>query len=472
MQLSHANVALTKSLLLSGTIALASCALPQKTEEAVITPPVIAIHVQDANLENLSKSSAKTGPAKQKFNEASLSGVSANPGLPELLNRALSYHPEIRAAGFERRARQAEVQQASRVPNPEIETELENFAGSGGFSGFEGSETTVAISQTIELGGKRQKRTKEAIRHTRVAAFDIETKRLEVFQDTAQRFYQVLAAQEELKVTASMLSSARRLEQEVNTRVRAGRANILEQQRVKLISSRAKVTHDQARFRLSNSLRALASVVGLPLTGFESVKGNLFKVSHPLAETVLRSHLPDNPRAGSAAAEVARRQAALARVRSERIPDLSLTAGTRFDQESNDRAFVASIGLPLPIFNRNKGAIAAAEARVNQGIFEQQAQNIGLETLFTEHYSALVSTAQQTLTLRKELIPAARLNFQTTNRAFQRGGIDLVSLISSQQTISQLELEAVRSAAQYQMSRIALESLLGRSVTSSHKTAQ
>ena len=269
-----------------------------------------------------------------------------------------------------------------------------------------------------------------------------------------------------------MLSSARRLEQEVNTRVRAGRANILEQQRVKLISSRAKVTHDQARFRLSNSLRALASVVNLPVTGLKSVKGNLFKVSHPLAETVLRSHLPDNPRAGSAAAEVARRQAALARVRSERIPDLSLTAGTRFDQESNDRAFVASIGLPLPIFNRNKGAIAAAEARVNQGIFEQQAQNIGLETLFTEHYSALVSTAQQTLTLRKELIPAARLNFQTTNRAFQRGGIDLVSLISSQQTISQLELEAVRSAAQYQMSRIALESLLGRSVTSSHKTAQ
>ena len=314
MHLSSANMALTRSLLLAGTIILTSCASPQRTEEVVASPPIIATHVHEEKLENPATSAIQTVSLEQKFTGASSASIGANPGLPELLNRALTYHPEIRAAGFERRARQAEVLQASRVPNPEFETELENFAGNGGFSGFEGSETTLAVSQTIELGGKRQKRTEEAIKHTRVAAFDVETKRLEVFQDTAQRFYQVLAAQEELKVTASMLSSARRLEQEVNTRVRAGRANILEQQRVKLISSRAKVTHDQARFRLSNSLRALASVVNLPVTGLKSVKGNLFKVSHPLAETVLRSHLPDNPRAGSAAAEVARRQAALARV--------------------------------------------------------------------------------------------------------------------------------------------------------------
>lgn len=472
MPLPTTNAVLLRCFVLSGSILLTSCASLQRTEEPVAVSPIIAPNLPIQKLPDDGSPNPDVTFTEGQSNKLPVIDIRSSPNLSEVLTRALSYHPKIRAAGSEHLARQAEVQQASRVPNPEFETEIENFAGNGDFSGFEGAETTIAISQRIELGNKRQQRTTEAIASSRVAAFELETKRLEVFQDTSRRFYEALAAQEELKVTNDLLRSAHRLEKAVNTRVRAGNANILEQQRVSLISSRAKITHAQAKVRRINSLKGLATVVSLPVTQIKSVSGDLFEVTQPLPEASLRAHLSSNPQAEGAAAEVARRRAALAVAQADRIPDLSLTGGARFDQESNDRAFIASVGLPLPVFNRNKGAIASAQARVNQGIFEQQAQNIELETLFGEHYSALVSAAEKTLTFQKELIPAARKNFQTTSRAYEQGKLDLVALIDAQQTLSELELETVRSATQYHVTRIKLESLVGRAVTSSHAIAQ
>lgn len=459
----------TKFFALSGGIFLTSCAAPHQFEGAA-TSPIIATNLPAETSQQATSSDGISNIPGEKPLNAPDTHISANPTLSQVLKRALLRHPEIKAAGFEQLARQAEVQQASRLPNPEIATELENFAGNGGFSGFEGSETTVAVTQRIELGNKRKRRTDEAIQNTRVASFELETKRLEIFQNTARRFYEALAAQEEVKVASDLLRSAERLEKSVSVSVRAGKANILEQQQATLILNRSRIVREQANARKRSSLKSLAAVIGVPPNKITSVSGDLFNVTLPLPEQTLRQHLETTPRAARAAAEVARRRASLATARAGRIPDLSLTGGARFDQESNDRAFVASIGLPLPVFNRNEGTIAAAEARVNQGIFDQQAQSINLETLFSDRYSTLVIVAQQTITFKNKLIPAARTNFQTTSRAYDRGSVNLVTLITSQQTLSELELETVRSAVQYHLTRIELEGLLGHGVTSTQTT--
>lgn len=468
MQSQFANAAVKTFFVLSSATLLASCASTQRAEEFAVNP-VVAPKATVETLQKIDTSTESAGISEEQNLSSPDIRFSSNPTLSQVLKRAYDNHPDIRAAGFEHKARQAEVRQASRRPNPEITTELENFAGNGGFSGFEGSEATVAVSQRLELGGKRKKRTAEAVQNTRVAAFQFEAKRLEVFQNTSRRFYEALAAQEELKVTTDLLQTAKRLERSVDASVRAGKVNILEQQRVNLITRRANIAHNLAKTRRLNSLRLLASVLDLPSHKVTSVSGNLLSVSLPLHENVLKKDLKANPLAEQAAAEVARRQATLAIARADRIPDVTLTGGTRFDQESNDRAFVLEIGLPIPVFNQNKGTVAAAQARVNQGVFEQRAQVINLEALFSERYGALVSQAQQILTFQKTLLPAARQNFQTTRRAFDQGSVDIATLIASQQTLTELQLELVRASAQYHQTRIELEALLGRSVTSSRK---
>ncbi len=102
--------------------------------------------------------------------------------MAEAIQLALLHNPELQSYSFEIRAREARTLQESFAPNPEIEFELENFAGSGELSDFKGSEFTVSVGQFIELAGKRDKRTQAAVLHSDLSAWDYEAKKLDILR--------------------------------------------------------------------------------------------------------------------------------------------------------------------------------------------------------------------------------------------------------------------------------------------------
>jgi cobalt-zinc-cadmium efflux system outer membrane protein len=85
-----------------------------------------------------------------------LSENKADLSLADALALALAHNPELATFSYEMRIQEANALQASLLPNPEFDAEIENFAGSGSLNGFDESELTLSIGQLIELGGKRQ----------------------------------------------------------------------------------------------------------------------------------------------------------------------------------------------------------------------------------------------------------------------------------------------------------------------------
>lgn len=82
--------------------------------------------------------------------------VNAEPiALPDALKKASESSPRISQAKAQAEAAEARARQAGVSPNPELGLEIENFGGSGPYRDFRSSETTLALSQRIELGGKR-----------------------------------------------------------------------------------------------------------------------------------------------------------------------------------------------------------------------------------------------------------------------------------------------------------------------------
>src|SRR5262245_33257394 len=88
-----------------------------------------------------------------------LDGGSLNPEgeltLARAIEAALLNNPDLHASAYELSAAQARIVQAGLRPNPELGVELENFAGSGALQGVDALETTLSLSQVVELGGKR-----------------------------------------------------------------------------------------------------------------------------------------------------------------------------------------------------------------------------------------------------------------------------------------------------------------------------
>ena len=75
--------------------------------------------------------------------------------LAEAFARVLSDNPELAMYPYDIRAAEARALQAGFRPNPQVSLDVENIAGNGEFSGTDAMETTLALSQVIEMGGKR-----------------------------------------------------------------------------------------------------------------------------------------------------------------------------------------------------------------------------------------------------------------------------------------------------------------------------
>jgi cobalt-zinc-cadmium efflux system outer membrane protein len=121
--------------------------------------------------------------------------------LSDAVSLALLNNPELKAFSLEVRVLEAQTLQAGLLPNPEIDTELENFMGSGEFDAFDSVETTIQLSQLIELGGKRSKRKRVSSLERDLAEWDYLTKRADVLTEVTKAFIEVLAAQEHLSLS-------------------------------------------------------------------------------------------------------------------------------------------------------------------------------------------------------------------------------------------------------------------------------
>jgi cobalt-zinc-cadmium efflux system outer membrane protein len=98
--------------------------------------------------------------------------------------------------------------------------EVENFAGSGAFRGFDAAETTITLGQTVELGGKRLRRARVAALERDLAAWEYEATRLDVFTATTKAFIEVVSAQVQLALHEDLVHLAEQVLQTVAARER------------------------------------------------------------------------------------------------------------------------------------------------------------------------------------------------------------------------------------------------------------
>lgn len=167
--------------------------------------------------------------------------------LRQALELALAQHPLLASRAWAQRAAHAGVDQAKLFPNPEFETELENFSGSGDVRGFDATEVTFWLGQPILLGGKRARAIEVARTEIELARYDYEAARLAVMSTTTAAFAEVLAAQENVALADAMHQLAQRVHDTVSAQVEAGEVSPIEKTRTRVILAQSRVALDRAQ---------------------------------------------------------------------------------------------------------------------------------------------------------------------------------------------------------------------------------
>ena len=198
--------------------------------------------------------------------------------LRDALSLALLRNPELVAFSYEVRAREARILQAGLLPNPEIEAEVEDFGGEKAHKGFQAAESTLRLSQLIELGGKRQNRKNVARFDKSLSCWDYESKRLDVLSGTAIAFIEALFTQESVDLAREQHRIAQEVYNTVSEKANAGKVSPLEETKAKVALSTSRSELERAERDQNSARQGLSSFWGSADVYFDKVEGDFDSV--------------------------------------------------------------------------------------------------------------------------------------------------------------------------------------------------
>lgn len=379
--------------------------------------------------------------------------------LQRALGLALTRNPQLAGFSYDLRAGEARVLQAKLFPNPEVDFGSEDFGGSGQASGFDGSETTLALGQLIELGGKRRARVHEARFEQDLIGFGYETKKREVFLETHELFVDVLAGQRRVAVNEELVDLSNAFLPAMQKRVEAGKASAIEETRFRVAVATARIDLETARRGLTAARFRLAAQWRARAPDFSTAIGDLDRapVIAPLESLVTR--LDHNPRVARFVAERGRRGATLARERAAAVPNVTLRGGVRQQEQIDSTQFVAGFSLPLPLFNRNQGAIRAATELLAKADVDEAVALTSLRTELTNAYQALLTARTSVDLLRATVLPGAQEAVKGTKEGYDAGRYSYLEVLDAQRTLASSQAQYVGALADYHKALAIIEAI-------------
>lgn len=380
--------------------------------------------------------------------------------LKEAVARALDAAPALKARQELLTAAEAQLRQSTAFPNPTIDVELENAAGSGRFSNLDESELTVGVRQRIERGGKRDGRRSVAEAERDAAAIAHERMRLDVVLEARKAFIEVFAAKAALAVAETRFAAAREIETMAKRRVAAGRDPVTASLRAEIQAAEARTAREQAEHDLHNAKRTLAVLWGDPEAHFD-VDGAALDPTPPERG----KGVDEGASLDVAAREAAARRAA-ATVELEEANaggDFTLGAGVRRFENGGDLAGVFSVSVPLAIFDTNQGNIdrAAAESRAAQLDVADARRRHAISLVAYEEDAARARAELETV--RRDLLPRATSALAAARRGYAAGAFSYQEVAEAQRILNELQDREVAALRAVHIAHANLDRLTGRS---------
>jgi cobalt-zinc-cadmium efflux system outer membrane protein len=359
--------------------------------------------------------------------------------IEEAVSMAVQNNPKLHSLRYEIDALGAAKIQSGLMPNPEFEVEAENIFGSKDFNGFDNSEITAVLSQDILLAGKISKRVKVAESNISLAEWDYETKRIEIITDLRITFQKALAVQLLIEKNEELIKISEEFVANLQSRVDAGKISPAEVSRARIIlnSLQIELYGLQSEYEIRQS--ELMSLIYDPQLVIDSLAGELsHSVEFPSYDFLL-TQLENNPKLKRYENEYNKLTAVVNLEESNAVPDLTISAGFKRLNDANVNTFLIGASIPIPIFDRNQGAIQEAQIRVDQKKREYESVRIRLTLQLNVLYkrlTTLITTAEQ---LKNESIPQAEEAFKIIKEGNLVGRFAILDVLDAERTLFEVQ---------------------------------
>ncbi|MBC3337477.1 TolC family protein [Pseudomonas proteolytica] len=374
--------------------------------------------------------------------------------LESALQSAFAGNPDLAAAQWEIDIAQGGRQQAGLIPNPVASWDAEDTRRST-------RTTTVKLSQTLELGGKRGARIEVASRAQDAAAQELAQRRNLLRAEVIDGFYGALWAQERLELAQRSMALAERGLVIANGRVTAGKASPVEATRAQVEVSQIRLERSRAEIGVSDAYRRLAAITGSATIGFERVEAGAVNTPALPSVTQLLARLESTAELRLAQLQIQQRDAGLGLEKAQRIPDLDISIGSQYDASVRERVNLVGVSMPIPLFNRNQGNVLAASRRADQARDLRNATELRLRTETRQALDLWATANSEVRAFNQVILPAAQSAVDSATRGFEMGKFNFLDVLDAQRTLIAARTQYLAALAQATDAWVRIERIYG-----------
>lgn len=290
-------------------------------------------------------------------------------------------------------------------------------------------DRSIELSQQIELGGQRGARIDAAEAELRAARASADAVERLVAADVLAGAARVVKDRQALSLVREQREATLRLAEVSGARARKGVAAPFESELAEAARIQALREERAAALELAEAERLLAAAAGADVQ--LAAGASLPPVSQPrlaLAE-MERNALEHEPEAVAARNEIAAAQARAALLRRERIPDLTIAAGYKHEEQAD--VIGGRLSIPLPLFRRNQGEIAEQEARSAQATARSRQIELRVRLSLRAAYGSWQRAQDAVKDIPANLEDRLRADVDSLRRAYERGTLQLPLVLAS-----------------------------------------
>jgi cobalt-zinc-cadmium efflux system outer membrane protein len=404
----------------------------------------------------------------------------------------------------------ADLVTARTRPNPALTFDSEGYplfaANRPGL--LNGQEMSLRVDQEIEMGGRLRLRAESADAARRSAQALLQDGRRRLFLDVRRAYFQLVLAKADQDAAKASLDEMDRVITVNRARLEQGEISGGELRRLQVERLRFMDDVFNAELAARNGRSTLLALMNAPRLDvvFDTTEPLAPPATTIVAEAAARpgpanpaeagSHVPvpatgvsgsesrdqgkagalqgDRPDGAALAREALAQRADLAAARGDearadsetrlqralRTPNLTIGGG--YKRDFGDSGLIVGMTVPLPLFNKNAGGIARAEAERQLAASRVAATEVAVALDVQQAINAVEISRARVEYIEKEHLQNAREARDIVLASYGAGALDLTDFLDAQRAFRETQRTYNRALYDYRISLFELDAAVGR----------
>ncbi|MBA3316454.1 MAG: TolC family protein [Planctomycetota bacterium] len=374
--------------------------------------------------------------------------------LAELQSLALANNPTLAIASAEIGKERGLWTQVGLGPNPTL-----GYLRSDATKSSEAQTNGILVQQTFITANKLELNRATEASGIRDAQWQLESQRLRVLNDVRLRYIELSAAQERIDAVEDLLALAEKNRDAAESLFTAQQVAETDVLQATIALNNFQLALQNARLDYEAAWRRMAVLVGCP----NLVPRPVVPFDEDLPtfdfESEWQRLAASSPQIHSVEAQIGIAKAELARQQVQPIPDVTVQLVGEFDNVGDFASLNSLIAIPLPIVDRNQGAIHNAHQELVRACKELERVKLVLRDQLAASLRDYAQARNEVEILSERILPAAMKNVELTAKAYEIGEFDFARVSASQSALQDAQLRLVEAQSKARQFSVAITGL-------------